>query len=161
VLLSFRKDGILCSAIVPETALCLMPTPEPNSRCSQFTKLITRKGTESSVYLPRNRDVLRNQLQAARPVSGPQSCGSCQLVTNTPKMTSQLPPGQRAVFSGNCMSTAQQQLVCTLYCGTEILVGLTPTGVQRPETRSLARLISRPDRGCQPTGGCGPPSRCA
>jgi hypothetical protein len=40
-------------------------------------------------------------------------------------------------------------------------VGLTPTGVQRPETRSLAHLISRPDRGRQPTDGCGPPSRCA
>jgi hypothetical protein len=42
-----------------------------------------------------------------------------------------------------------------------LLVGLTPTGVQRPETRSLARLISRSDRGRQPTYGCGPPSRCA
>jgi hypothetical protein len=43
-----------------------------------------------------------------------------------------------------------------------IHVGLTPTGVQRPETRSLAaRLIPRPDRGRQPTHGCGPPSRCA
>jgi hypothetical protein len=41
-------------------------------------------------------------------------------------------------------------------------VGLTSTGVQRPETRSLAaRLIPRPDRGRQPTLGCGPPSRCA
>jgi hypothetical protein len=40
-------------------------------------------------------------------------------------------------------------------------VGLTPTGVQRPETRSLARLISRPDQGRQPTDGCGPPSGCA
>jgi hypothetical protein len=41
------------------------------------------------------------------------------------------------------------------------IVGLTPTGVQRPETRSLARLIPRPDRGPQSTLGCGPPSRCA
>jgi hypothetical protein len=39
----------------------------------------------------------------------------------------------------------------------EDTVGLTPTGVQR----SLARLISRPDRGRQPTDGCGPPSRYA
>jgi hypothetical protein len=45
--------------------------------------------------------------------------------------------------------------------GNHYCVGLTPTGVQRPETRSLARLISRPDRGRQPTDGCGPPSRCA
>jgi hypothetical protein len=44
----------------------------------------------------------------------------------------------------------------------EEVVGLTPTGVQRLETRSLAaRLISRPDRGRQPTHGCEPPSRCA
>jgi hypothetical protein len=43
----------------------------------------------------------------------------------------------------------------------EEAVGLTPTGVQRPETRSLACLIPRPDRGRQPTDGCGPPSRCA
>jgi hypothetical protein len=41
-------------------------------------------------------------------------------------------------------------------------VGLTLTDVQRLETRSLAaRLIPRPDRGRQPTHGCGPPSRCA
>jgi hypothetical protein len=44
---------------------------------------------------------------------------------------------------------------------TEASVALTPTGVQRPETESLARLISRPDRGRQPTDGCGSPSRCA
>jgi hypothetical protein len=38
-----------------------------------------------------------------------------------------------------------------------LTVGLTPTGVQRPETRSLAaRLIPRPDGGRQPTHGCGP-----
>jgi hypothetical protein len=36
-------------------------------------------------------------------------------------------------------------------------VGLTPTDVQRPETRSLVRLIPRPNRGRQPTDGCGPP----
>jgi hypothetical protein len=48
----------------------------------------------------------------------------------------------------------------THYSG-RLAVGLTPTGVQRSETRSLARLIPRPDRGHQPTYGCGPPSRCA
>jgi hypothetical protein len=41
------------------------------------------------------------------------------------------------------------------------LVGLTPTGVQRHETKSQPRLISRPDRGRQPTDGCGPLLRCA
>jgi hypothetical protein len=40
-------------------------------------------------------------------------------------------------------------------------VGLTPTGVQRNETESQARLISCPDRGRQPTDGCGPLSHCA
>jgi hypothetical protein len=40
------------------------------------------------------------------------------------------------------------------------LVGLTPTGVQRHETKSQARLISRPDRGRQSIDGCGPLSRC-
>jgi hypothetical protein len=40
-------------------------------------------------------------------------------------------------------------------------VGLTPTGVQRHEIESQARLISRPDRGRQPTDGCGPLSRYA
>jgi hypothetical protein len=40
-------------------------------------------------------------------------------------------------------------------------VGLTPTGVQRHETKSQARLFSRPDRGRQPTDDCGPLSCCA
>jgi hypothetical protein len=42
-----------------------------------------------------------------------------------------------------------------------ITVGLTPTGVQRHETKSQTRLISRPDRGRQPTDVGGPLSRCA
>jgi hypothetical protein len=45
--------------------------------------------------------------------------------------------------------------------GADTDVGLTLTGVQRSEIRSLVRLISRPDRGCQPTDGCGFPSRYA
>jgi hypothetical protein len=40
-------------------------------------------------------------------------------------------------------------------------VGLTPTGVQRHETKSQTRLISRPDRERQPTDGGGPLSRYA
>jgi hypothetical protein len=44
---------------------------------------------------------------------------------------------------------------------TEHLVGLTPTGVQRYETKSQIRLISRSDRGRQLTNGCGSLSRCA
>jgi hypothetical protein len=44
---------------------------------------------------------------------------------------------------------------------TVVYVGLTPTSVQRHETKSQARLISRPDRGRQPTDGGGPLSRCA
>jgi hypothetical protein len=40
-------------------------------------------------------------------------------------------------------------------------VGLTPTGVQRHETKSQTHLISCPDRGRQPTDGGGPLSRCA
>jgi hypothetical protein len=41
------------------------------------------------------------------------------------------------------------------------IVGLTPTGVQRHETKSQVHLISRPDRGRQPTNAGGPLSRCA
>jgi hypothetical protein len=40
-------------------------------------------------------------------------------------------------------------------------VGLTPTDIQRNETESQARLISRPDRGRQPTDGCIPLLHCA
>jgi hypothetical protein len=40
-------------------------------------------------------------------------------------------------------------------------VGLISTGVQRHEIKSQDRLISRPDRGRQPTDGCEPLSRCA
>jgi hypothetical protein len=62
--------------------------------------------------------------------------------------------------TASCSSSHQIEKV--LYGGGDRCVGLTPTGVQRPENRSLvARLIPRPDRGRQPTHGCGPPSRCA
>jgi hypothetical protein len=40
-------------------------------------------------------------------------------------------------------------------------VGLILTDVQRHETKSQPCLISRPDRGRQPTDVCGPMSRCA
>jgi hypothetical protein len=40
-------------------------------------------------------------------------------------------------------------------------VGLTPTGVQRHETESQARLILHPDRERQPTDGCGALSHCS
>jgi hypothetical protein len=60
------------------------------------------------------------------------------------------------------MHTMYERDDCVVHAKHVIVpVGLSPTGIQRPETRFLARLISRPDRGRQPTDGCGPPSRYA
>jgi hypothetical protein len=44
---------------------------------------------------------------------------------------------------------------------TEQSVGLILTDVQRYEIESQTCLISRPDRGRQPTDDCGPLSHCA
>jgi hypothetical protein len=70
---------------------------------------------------------------------------------------------------GLTLMFAQRPLLCAVYTlgnrKQQVLiiwyVGLTPTGVQRHEAKSRARLISRPDRGRQPTDGCEPLSRCA
>jgi hypothetical protein len=42
-----------------------------------------------------------------------------------------------------------------------LIGGLTLMRIQQHEIKSQARLISRPDRGHQPTDGCGPLSCCA
>jgi hypothetical protein len=96
--------------------------------------------------------------EAARAWGFQCHCDRCRFEADDVTLKLELMKAEKDLVGGGYMGA----LVVRLEEKMGKSVGLTPTGVQRLETRSLvARLIPRPDRGRQPTHGCGHPSRCA